>query len=281
MQRDAWAQALQEMGLGDDWTCWFGGRSRDAYLALLRRTIVADCDPRHVVLLDVDPSKQKTACDFVATKRFFGIDALDPRALIVRGRKLYRRNDTGREIPIERIYYRTIVEELELRSLTFPFDPHDELDVQWAPHPNWFFIWSKSSLPLLVHPTVPHTRLLADVEELPQDLSTRYVLKPLFSFAGTGVNLSPTREDVLAIPAHSRTAWCLQEKIDYGPAITAIDGGHVKLEIRIMFARPDDAPQLEPVINLCRLLRGAMLGVAFNKEQTWVGSTVGMWRERV
>ncbi len=280
MQRDAWTQVLDEIGDGGDWTCWFGGRNREAYLALARRTIVGDCDPRHVVLVDIDPAHQKTVCDFTATKKLFGVDAIDPRALIVRGRKLWRTDDAGREIPVERIYNRTILDELEHRGLQLPFDPREELDVQWAPHPNWFFIWSKSSLPFLEHPAVPRTRLLADIDALPDDLSTGYVLKPLFSFAGSGVNLVPTRDDIAAIPAGARNAWCLQEKVEYGPAISAPDGAHVKLELRMMFVRPDDAPQLELAINLCRLSRGAMLSVDFNRGMTWVGSTVGLWRER-
>ncbi len=276
MQRDAWAHEFDPGD--DDWTCWFGGRSREEYIALLGRTIVGDCDPRTVVLLDIDPANQKTAADFLATKTLFGVDALDPRALIVRGRKLFRRDAAGRELPVERIYYRTIADELEWRALTLPFDPRDELDVQWAPHPNWFFIWSKSSLPYLEHPSVPRTRLLSEIADLPSDLSEGYVLKPLFSFAGVGVNLAPTRDDVEAIPAHARSGWCLQEKIEYGPAIAAADGGDVKLEMRMMFLRPDDAPRLELATNLCRLSRGAMLGVDYNKEKTWVGSSVGIWQ---
>ena len=278
MQRDAWAAAMADIPeLDREWTCWFGGRSRDEALALLRDTIVGDCDPQHVVLLDIDPTHQKTAADFAATKRLFGVDAIDPRELIVRGSRLSRRDTNGRERPIERIYHRLVIDELEWRALELPFDVRSELDLTWAPHPNWFFIWSKSSLPFLDHATVPRTQLLSEVGTLPRDLATRYVLKPLFSFAGVGVNLSPTIGDVAAIPGRARAGWCLQEKIDYGPAIQAVDGGEVKLEMRMMFARPDRAPRLELVTNLCRLSRGAMLGVDFNKDKTWVGSSVGIW----
>jgi hypothetical protein len=276
-QRDAWVAALEPDFGAADWSCWFGGRSRASYLDILRRTIVGDCDPQCVVLADIEPEKQKTAADFLATKAFLGVDMLDPRALIVRGRKLFRKDGAGREIPVERLYYRTIADELEWHAYELPFAPRDELDVQWAPHPNWFFIWSKSSLPHLDHPAVPHTRLLSDLDELPERLSDDYVLKPLFSFAGVGVNLSPTRADIDAIPERAREGWCVQEKIEYGPAIAAADGGTVKLEIRMMFARPDDQPHLELVTNLCRLSRGAMLGVDYNKEKTWVGSSVGLW----
>lgn len=278
LQLDAWATELgRNPELAADWTCWFGGRDRSAYLALLRRTIVADCDPASVVLVDIDPPKQKTNADFLATKKLFGIDAVDPRTLVKRGRKLLRRDERGREMPVERVYYRMIAGELESHAFELPFDPRDDLDVTWASHPNWFFIWSKSSLPFLEHAVVPHTRLLSEFETLPADFETGYVLKPLFSFAGAGVNVRPTEHDVAAIPRDARSGWCVQEKIDYGPAIAAADGGDVKLEIRMMFARPDDAPRLELVTNLCRLSRGEMLGVDYNKETTWVGSSVGMW----
>ncbi len=278
-QRDAWSGELEPVFGDGAWSCWFGGRSRTEYLELLRRTIVGDCDPQCVVLADVEPEKQKTVADFLATKAFFGVEMLDPRALIVRRRKLFRKDAAGREIPVERLYYRTIADELEWHAYVLPFAPRDELDVQWAPHPNWFFIWSKSSLPHLDHPAVPRTRLLSELDELPERLSEDYVLKPLFSFAGVGVNLAPTRADIEKIPERAREGWCLQEKIEYGPAIAAADGGAVKLEIRMMFARPDDRPALELVTNLCRLSRGAMLGVDYNKEKSWVGSSVGIWRD--
>lgn len=278
MQRDAWVAAMDGIaGLDVDWTCWFGNRDRTAFVDLLRDAVVGDCDPQNVVLLDIDPPRQKTYADFVATKRLFGVDAVDPRALVLRGRKLYRKDERGRDVPVERIYYRLIIDELERRKLALPFDARTDLDVAWAPHPNWFFLWSKSSLPCLEHAAVPKTQLLCDVPELPEDLTVRYILKPLFSFAGAGVNLEPTVADVDAIPEHARGEWCLQEKIEYGEAIAAADGGAVKLEIRMMFARRDGAAQLELVTNLCRLSRGAMLGVDYNKDKTWVGSSVGIW----
>ena len=40
------------------------------------------------------------------------------------------------------------------------FDFRDDLDVEWAGHPNWFFRLSKFSLPYLHHPAVPRTRFL-------------------------------------------------------------------------------------------------------------------------
>lgn len=272
IQRDAWNDALQSMrGLDREWSCWFSGYDRDGFIELARRTIVGDNDPGEVVLLDIDPPRQKTSPDFAATKLLLDVDAVDPRELVREGRRLFRRD--GR--PVRRIYNRIVFDELIQRKIELPFDYRDGLDVEWAPHPNWYWVWSKYSLPFLEHPAVPRARFLSDLDRVPDDLS-RYVLKPLFSFAGGGVNVDPTPADIAAVPERDRHAWCLQEKIEYAPALTAPDGGGVKVEIRMMFLRPDDAPKPILAQNLIRLSRGKMLGVDFNKDFTWVGSSVGL-----
>jgi hypothetical protein len=277
-QHDAWEHELQAVrGCDRPWSAWFDGRDRAGYLELARRTIVGAHDPAHVVLVDLEPQTQKTYADFTATKALFDVDAICPTKLIKRGRRLFRRDGAGRELPVERIYNRLIIDELERKKIALPFDWRDELDVEWVAHPNWFWVWSKYSLPFLDHPAVPATRLLSDVATLSEDLSERYVLKPLFSFAGSGVNIAPTPADVAAIAPPARGDWCLQEKFVYADALEAADGGTVKVELRVMFLRPDDEPELIPAINLCRLSRGAMLGVDYNKDRTWVGSTIGLW----
>src|SRR5262249_23475784 len=101
-------------------------------------------------------------------------------------------------------------------------------------------------------------------------------LKPLFSFAGGGVNVEPKRSDVDRIPAEERSGWMLQEKIAYEPCLRAVDGGGVKVEVRMMFFRPDDANEPVLGLNLCRLSRGKMLGVDLNKDFTWGGSWVAL-----
>ncbi len=276
LQRDAWDRELQRVpGCEREWSAWFGG-DRAAYVDLLRETIVGAHDPRNVVLLDLEPPTQKTYADFAATKALLGVDAVDPDALKRRGRRLFRSTPSG-EIPVERIYYRLVPDELERKRRTLPFAFGDELAVEWAPHPNWFWMWSKFSLPFLDHPSAPRTRFLSDVEQLPSGLESGYVLKPLFSFAGAGVNVHPVAADVAAIAGAERGRWCLQEKIAYAPAFETADGGAVKVELRVMFLRPDAASELVPVTNLCRLSRGDLLGVDFNKNKTWVGSSIGIW----
>ena len=271
VQRDAWVDALAKMNrLDRDWSCWFSGYDRASFLELARRTITGDHDPAEVILMDLDPPRQKTYPDFAATKLLFGVDAVDPTTLTKRGNQLYRGNTR-----VRRIYNRVVFDELINKGITIPFDYRDELDVEWAPHPNWYWVWSKYSLPFLKHESVPRATFVSELDEIPDDLS-RYVLKPLFSFAGGGVNVEPTHADVEAIPEAERHAWCLQEKIEYEPALQAADGGGVKIEIRLMFLRPDNEPKPILAQNLIRLSRGKMLGVDFNKQFTWVGSTVGL-----
>jgi len=271
VQRDAWRDALATLnGLDRDWSCWFSGYDRASFLELARRTIVGDHDPAEVILMDLDPPRQKTYPDFAATKLLFGVDAVDPTTLTKRGNQLFRGNTR-----VRRIYNRVVFDELISKGIELPFDYREELDVEWAPHPNWYWVWSKYSLPFLRHESVPRATFVSELEAIPDDLS-RYVLKPLFSFAGGGVNIEPTRADVEAIPEADRHAWCLQEKIEYEPALQAAGGGGVKIEIRLMFLRPDD--ESKPILsqNLIRLSRGKMLGVDFNKQFTWVGSSVGI-----
>ncbi len=272
IQRDVWTETLAKMrGLNLPWSCWFSGLTRASFIELARKTITGGHDPREVILMDIDPPRQKTSTDFAATKLLFDVDAVDPRELTRRGNQLFRGGTR-----VRRIYNRIVFDELIGKSIELPFDYRDELDVEWAPHPNWYWVWSKYSLPFLDHPSVPHATFLSDLDSIPDDLATRYVLKPLFSFAGGGVNVEPARADIDAIPESERSDWCLQEKIEYAPALQAADGGGVKIEIRMMFLRPDD--QARPILaqNLIRLSRGKMLGVDFNKSFTWVGSSVGL-----
>lgn len=273
IQLDSWASVLREMdGMPREWSCWFDPFDRDSFVELARKVIVGSHAPGDVILMDIDPPTQKTSPDFVATKLLFGVDAVCPTTLLKKGRQLFRAD--GRRV--KRIYNRVVFDELEAKGVELPFSYSDDLDVEWTPHPNWYWIWSKFSLPFIEHPFAPRATLLSDLPAVPEDLD-RYVLKPLFSFAGGGVNVEPRAADVERIPNGERGKWCLQEKIMYEPALEAADGGGVKVEIRMMFFRPDDANELVLAQNLTRLSRGKMLGVDFNKDFSWVGSSIGLW----
>lgn len=276
VQAETFAEVMRDMpGLDRDWSIFFSGFDRESFVSAFRRTIVADEAPESVVLLDLDPTGQKTYCDFCATKELLGIDSVCPTELVRDGRRLLRRKN-GRLIELRRIYNRVVFDELEAKKVALPFSYTDDLDVTWVPHPNWYWLWSKYTLPHVEHPAVPRARYLSDVTELPPDLD-RYVLKPLFSFAGAGVKVDPTPEDVAAISPAQRHNWLLQEKIVYEPALVMPDGGGVKAEIRMMFLRPPESPEPRLALNLVRLSRGKMLGVDQNKGLTWVGGSVGMW----
>lgn len=278
LQAEAFAEELRKIpGLDRPWTTFFGGLDRATYTARLRRAIVADHDPEEVVLLDLDPPSQKTYPDFVATRMLIGIDSVCPTTLEREGNRLFRRKD-GRRIQVKRIFNRVVFDELERKQITLPFRYTDDLDLSWCPHPNWYWIWSKYTLPHLDHPAIPKATYLSDLRELPEDLS-RYVLKPLFSFAGAGVKVDVTREDIDAVPPEQRSGWILQRKIDYASAFETPDGHGVKAEIRLMFLRGPDDARPELVLDLVRLSRGKMLGVDHNKDLDWVGGTVGIWAE--
>ena len=143
-----------------------------------------------------------------------------------------------------------------------------------AGHPNWFFRWSKHALPGLKHPLVPEARLLSDFDRPPDDLD-QWVLKPLFSFSGSGVKVDVTPEDLVAVPQSERASTLLMRKVDYAPVVAAPDGGRSRVEVRVMFVWRDGRPV--PVTMLARLSRGKMMGVKFNRDKTWVGSTSCLW----
>lgn len=273
---EAWGTTLNEQPeLKEDWTC-FVDLDRTRAVDLMRRTIVANCAPDEVVLVDYKPENQKTAPDFEATRQLLGVDTVCLTKIIKRGAQLFREKD-GKEIPIKRIYNRMVFDELEVAKAQLPWDWNEQLDVTWCSHPNWYWVWSKFSLPYLNHPAVPRARLLSEIAEIPEDL-TKYVLKPLFSFAGSGVIVDVTPEDVARVPADQRHGWVLQEKVEYAPVLKTPDGvNSVKAEIRVMLLRPPDSDTLTPLILLVRLSRGKMLGVDQNKGLDWVGGSVGIW----
>jgi hypothetical protein len=133
------------------------------------------------------------------------------------------------------------------------------LDVEWAGHPNWFFRLSKFSLPYLDHPAVPRTRFLDRAQDIgrPED----YVLKPLYSFAGTGVIVGPTAAQLAAVPAEQRSQYILQERVDFQPVIET-PAGMAKVEVRIMYIWLDE---LRAINTIVRMGRGAQMGVDHNK----------------
>jgi hypothetical protein len=243
-----------------------GGLSRGDYISVLRRAIVGDHDPENVALLEVDPTQQKTRHDFTATVQMLGIAIVDARAVVKRGSRLFYERG-GMLVPIERIYNRVIADELEKRQVQLPFSFRDALQVEWAGHPNWFFRLSKFSLPFFNHATSPRAFFLRDGPEI-EDLAS-YVLKPLYSFAGSGVVIGPTRTQLDSIPAPERGNYLLQQRVNFTPCIDT-PVGPTKIEIRVMYVWLDE---LQPVNMIIRMGRGAQMGVDHNKGLGWVGAS--------
>ena len=244
--------------------------SYQEYVDSLRDLIVAGEDPEQVILLEIFPEKQKTRIDFAITEAMIGVRAVCYTKLIREGRKLYYEK-AGRKIQIKRIYNRLIFDDLaKYKDLETSYKFTDDVDVIWVGHPNWFFRISKFALPLLRSRFVPETRFVSDYNGLfPSDLEN-YVLKPLFSFAGSGVKIHVTEVMLASIPDPEN--YILQKKVIYEPVIQAPDG-LVKCEIRMMYGWPDNADRPELMISLSRLSRGEMIGVDFNKNFTWVGGS--------
>jgi hypothetical protein len=250
-----------------------GGLDEAGYLEVVGGAIKGGLPAENVVLLDLDPPRQGTYPDFTATEKLFGVRAVCPTDLERRGRELWYERD-GRATRVLRIYNRMIVDELVAKQVELPFHLTEELDIQWAGHPNWFFRWSKHALPRLRHPLVPEARLVSEFERIPDDLE-RWVLKPLFSFAGSGVNVDPTPEDLAAVPEAERGSMLLMRKVDYAGVVEAPDGARSRVEVRVMFVWRGGRPL--PVMMLARLSQGKMMGVKFNRDRTWVGSTSCLW----
>ncbi len=248
---------------------YFSGLNKDTYRRLLTKLIVGKHDPENVILLEIEPEKQKTRIDFAATEELTGIQTVCLSKIKKRSKKLFYNND-GREIQVKRIYNRVIFDELERKKLEFDFDFRDEIDAEWAGHPNWFFKISKFSLPMLNGRYVPECYFLDELEKIPKNLND-FVLKPLFSFAGLGVDVDVTEEKLKAI--ENKSNYILQQKVDYAPLIETPDS-FSKAEIRMMFLWENKNEKPLLVNNLIRTSKGKMMGVDFNKNQTWIGSSI-------
>ena len=249
-----------------NFSSFFNGLDGEKYTHLLRKVILADKDPKNVILLEINPPLQKTRVDFACTEELTGIKTVNLSDVVRNGKKLFYKNN-DKEIPVERIYNRVIYDELQRKNFKFNFSFSDDLDVEWAGHPNWFFKISKYSLPLLKGKYVPHCYFLNTLDKYPDDLS-RFVLKPLFSFAGLGVEVNVTKNKLDKVI--DRSNYILQEKVEYAPVIETPDG-YARVEVRLMLLWDK-----EPILatNLVRTSKGKMMGVDFNKNKTWVGSNL-------
>ncbi len=276
------SRAIHETFALDGRLQWFlSGLDEESYWKLLRRVVVGKHDPEQVVLTEIEPEEQKTLSDFHVMEDRLGIATVDITKVVQQGNRLfYRRKgfagSRSHLVPIQRIYNRAIVDEMVRKKIELPFDYCGALDVEWAGHPNWYFRISKFSIPWLDHPTVPKAVFLSDWyagigrDRLPEDRS-RWILKPLYSFAGKGILFGPTQQDLDAIPSAAREQYLLQERVNFASVIET-PFGPTQAEVRILYVWPD-REELVPVLTLARMGRGKMMGVDHNRNQEWVGST--------
>jgi len=284
-------------GLSPSLGIFLGGLNERSYWELLCQTVVGNHDPENVVLTEVDPLHQKTFPDFELTRRRLGIAVIDISSVEPEGNKLYYRDQSNRRIPIRRIYNRAIADELISRKVNLPFDLTRPWDAEWAGHPNWYFLISKYSIPFLSDsgrfPEVPPACFVdqfldGPAGKLPTSMHVLWnqaghskptydslLLKPLFSFAGKGIEFSPARARLEAIPAGERNAYILQQRMHFEPTIET-PFGLTQAEIRILYMWPDGG-DLTPALSLVRLGRGKMMGVDHNKNQEWVGGSAAFY----
>jgi hypothetical protein len=262
-----------EYSLPAPYSAYYSGLTKNTYLQKLQSVIVGNHDPKHVVLLEIKPQTQKTRIDFYCTADYTGIAIVCITDLVKEGSNLYYTNDKGENIAIKRIYNRIIFDELDQMpenikdagSILF-----ENLNVEWAGHPNWFYRISKYTMPLLQHPCIPASYYVNQLETIPDNLEN-YVLKPLFSFAGSGVIIDVSKNDITNLPDPQN--WMLQKKVTYAPIIKTLTTP-AKAEIRLLFLWEDGASRPFPAINIARLSKGKMIGVRYNQHETWVGSSI-------
>ncbi len=254
----------------ENYNHYLNGYQQETYLAMLRRLLLGRYQPENVILLEIKPEQQKTRIDFYCTVDYTGIQPVCITEIFAEGKKLfYKRN--GQKTPVHRIYNRVIFDDLKSqKDLGNIIDITGDWDVEWLPHPNWFYRISKFTLPFIQHPYVPETFFLSEVKEVPADLEN-YVLKPLFSFAGQGVIIDIRPEDIGSVTDPEN--WILQRKVKYADIIQTPDIP-AKAEIRMMYVWPEGDARPHAAVNLARLSKGKMIGVRYNKDKEWVGGSV-------
>ena len=251
-------------------TTYFSGLTDTAYSEKIKSILLADSNPENVVLVEIYPDKQKTRIDFSATEKLFGISTVSITNVKEKDSHLYY-SKNGKDVLIKRIYNRVIFDELIRKNVKVNFDIKKNLKVKWLPHPNWFFKISKHSLPFLKGKYVSNSYYLDRLNKYPENLNN-YVLKPLFSFAGYGVIIDLNKDILNSLV--DKQNYILQEKIEYAPVIETLDEP-AKVEIRMMFVWEEE-PLL--VNNLVRLSKGKMMGVDYNKNKSWVGSSIAFYK---
>jgi len=262
--------------INDDFHFYFNDLNEESYIAEMKQLMLGNHSPENVILLEIYPEKQKTLVDFLATEKYFAIKTVCLTKILKEENKIFYINDLGKKIQIKRIYNRIIFDELnQMNNLQTQFHLTDNVEVEWVTHPDWFFLISKSILPLLNHKFVPKSYYLNDY---PENLNLEnYVLKPLFSFAGNGVNLYPTKEIIAEIK--DKENYILQKKVNYARIIPNPTGEKSKVELRMLFIWNEKENKPKLVINLARMSKGELINVSHNTHENWIGGTIAFFEK--
>jgi hypothetical protein len=257
----------------ENYDAYFNGYDGESYIQLLREIIIGEEDISQVVLLEIFPQQQKTLIDFKITEKILGIKTVCLTELIAIEDKLFYK-DSGNLIQIKRIFNRMVFDDLSKFPEIKHIDLSKKYQVEWVAHPNWFYRISKFILPFTHHRYIPETYFLNELKyPLPLD---EFVLKPLFSYAGMGVIINVTQNDIDQITDPEN--WILQRKVEYAEVIQT-PVGHSKLEIRLFYFWKEGWEKPIAVHNLARLSQGEMIGTRYNQDKTWVGGTIAYFEK--
>ena len=258
---------------------YLNGYNKEKYLAHLETILKGDTfnDPlknsnKHTVLLEILPHQQKTRIDFYCTEKYLNIPTVCITELFIEEHHLYYER-AGNKIKIDRIYNRIVLDELKNQTKEIQEKGallQTNLAIEWVTHPHHFFRISKFLLPFLKHLYIPKTQFVDQLTEAPTTLE-KYILKPLFSFAGQGVIIDISAGDIENIKDPS--GWILQEKVNYANCIET-PTGPAKAELRLFYFWDEGKQEYIATMNLARLSKGKMIGVNYNKTATWVGGSL-------
>jgi len=249
---------------------YLNGYNKEKYLAHLETILKGDTfnDPlknsnKHTVLLEILPHQQKTRIDFYCTEKYLNIPTVCITELFIEEHHLYYER-AGNKIKIDRIYNRIVLDELKNQTKEIQEKGallQNNLEIEWITHPHHFFRISKFLLPFLKHTYIPFTQFVDQLTEAPTALD-KYILKPLFSFAGQGVIIDISAGDIENIKDPS--GWILQEKVNYAHCIET-PTGPAKAELRLFYFWDEDKQQYIATMNLARLSKGKMIGGIITK----------------
>jgi hypothetical protein len=234
---------------------------------LINNTPIENC-----ILLELKPENQKTKIDFDISSKIWGLNTICVLDVFEVGNKLYYLKN-GAATEIKRIYNRLILEELEnsIYAKELKFNLKKEYDVSWVNHPNWYYYISKHCLPNLNGPYFPKSYYLNNGIISSLNLKD-FVLKPLYSFAGKGVDLYPTPEKIDSISDPEN--YIIQEKVSYFEGLISPEGDKIKSEIRLLYIWNEDSPKPILCTNLVRLSNNSMIGTSNNLTDEWVGASI-------